>query len=152
MPRRRPGALRAARGTHAGRRSPAWARELPCLDRLSPAASAEAHWTAGSRLHPLGDLLHRYRVFLRSPGSRLRLTYAVCPAPSCAIDDVAAVRDELADAYRALPPGARRALGGVLRFLDAEFRRRTVFDRDAPATDRSGSPRPWWHRRLYEEG
>ncbi|MFJ6479117.1 MULTISPECIES: hypothetical protein [unclassified Streptomyces] len=121
------------------------------MDRLSPAASAEVHRTAGARLHPLGDLLRRYRVFLRSPGPRLRLTYAVCPAPSCAIDDVATVRDELADAYRTLPPVARRALGDVLRPLDAEFRRRTVFDRDAATTDRSGSPRPWWHRRLYED-
>ncbi|MFG2972625.1 hypothetical protein ACGFYY_06425 [Streptomyces sp. NPDC048331] len=151
MPRRRPGALRAARGTHAGRRSPAWARELPALDRLSPAASAEVHWTAGARVHPLGDLLHRYRAFLRSPGPRLRLTRAVCPAPLCALDDIAAVRDELADAYRALPPGARRALGHVLRPLDAEFRRRTVFDRDAATTDRSGSPLPRWHRRLYRD-
>ncbi|MER7821329.1 hypothetical protein ABTX85_01940 [Streptomyces sp. NPDC096097] len=122
------------------------------MDRLSPAASAEAHWTAGARLHPLADLLRRYRAFLRRPGSRLRLTYAGCPAPSCAIDDVAAVRDELADAYRTLPPVARRALGHVLRPLDREFRRRTVLDRDAATTDRSGDPRPWWHRRLYEDG
>ncbi|WKD36304.1 hypothetical protein [Streptomyces xanthophaeus] len=120
------------------------------MDRLSPAASAEVHWTAAGRHHPLADLLRRYRAFLRSPGSRLRLTAAVCPAPLCALDDVAAVRDELADAYRALPPGAGRALGRVLRPLDAEFRRRTVFDRDAPTTYRSGSPRPWWHRRSYE--
>lgn len=149
MPRRRPGALRAVRGTHAGRRPPAWARELPPVDRLSAAASAEAQWTAPGRHHPLGDLLRRYRAFLRSPGSRPRPTRAVCPAPLCALDDVAVVRDELADAYRALPPEARRALGRVLRLLDAELRRRTVFDRDACATDRSGSPRPWWHRRLY---
>ncbi|WP_051774071.1 hypothetical protein [Streptomyces sp. NRRL S-237] len=121
------------------------------MDRLSPAASAEAHWTAGARLHPLGDLLRRYRAFLRSPGSRLRLTYAVCPAPSCAIDDVAEVRDELAEAYRALPPAARRAPGRVLRRLDAEFRRRTAPDPDAPPTDRAGVPRPWWHRRLDED-
>ncbi|MDX3535454.1 hypothetical protein PV721_13950 [Streptomyces sp. MB09-01] len=119
------------------------------MDRLSPAVSAEVQWTATGRHHPIGDLLRRYRAFLRSPGSRLRLTPAVCPAPLCALDDVAVVRDEPADAYRALPPEARRALGRVLRLLDAEFRRRTVFDRDAATTDRSGSPRPWWHRQLY---
>ncbi|MCX4961004.1 hypothetical protein [Streptomyces virginiae] len=96
------------------------------LDRLSPAASAEVHRTAGARLHPLGDLLRRHRVFLRSPGSRLRLTYAVRPAPSCAIDGVAVVRDEPADANRALPPAARHAPGDVLRPLDAEFRRVAV--------------------------
>ncbi|MGW6978897.1 hypothetical protein ACWGE1_05525 [Streptomyces sp. NPDC054932] len=151
MPRRRPGALRAVRGTHAGRRPSAWARELPPVDRLSPSASAEVHWTATGRCYPLGDLLRRYRAFLRTPGPHLRLTAAVCPAPLCELDDVAVVRDELADAYRALPPGARRALGRVLRPLDAEFRRRTAFDRDAATTDRRGRPRPWWHRRLYED-
>ncbi|MFJ7587867.1 hypothetical protein ACIQZO_10850 [Streptomyces sp. NPDC097617] len=150
MPRSRPGALRAARGTHAGRRPPAWAREAPPTDRLSPAACGGVHWTAGARTYPLGDLLRRYRAFLRSPGSRLRLTAAVCPAPYCELDNVAVVRDELADAYRSLPPESRRALGRVLRLLDAEFRRRTAHDRDACATDWSGNPRPWWHRRLYE--
>ncbi|WP_371587263.1 hypothetical protein [Streptomyces virginiae] len=73
MPRSRPGALRAARGTHAHRRASARARELPLSDRLSPAASAEVHRTAGARLHPLGDLPRRYRVFLRRPGPRPRL-------------------------------------------------------------------------------
>ncbi|MFC6986407.1 hypothetical protein [Streptomyces cirratus] len=62
------------------------------------------------------------------------------------------VRDQLADLYRGLPPGARSALGRVLRTLDAEFCRRTLPDPAAVPVgrDRSGRPLPWWHRRLYE--
>ncbi|MFD9336976.1 hypothetical protein ACFWBF_21625 [Streptomyces sp. NPDC060028] len=157
MPRSRPGALRAERGTYEGRRAPAWARELPPLDRLSPAASAEAHWAlAHEGAADLLSLLVAYRAFLDRPGDRLRPVASECPAcPGCARDDVAVVRDELADAYRALPPGARVALGGVLARLDAEFRRRTLPDPDPRAAhwaDWSGNPYAWWHRRLYDDG
>ncbi|MFG2874388.1 hypothetical protein ACGFYU_05145 [Streptomyces sp. NPDC048337] len=142
--------MRAVRDGFDARRPPAWAWELPPLDRLSAAASAGVHWVATRPTYPVEDLLRRYRAFLARPGGRLRLTAAVCPAPGCALDDVAEVRDQLADAYRALPPEARRALGRVLKRLDAEFRRRTLPDPDAPAVDRTGLPRPWWHRRLYQ--
>ncbi|MFD3699197.1 hypothetical protein ACFWUZ_24195 [Streptomyces sp. NPDC058646] len=151
MPRRRPGALRAARGSSTGRRPPAWARDLPRVDRLPPAASAEIHRTVPGSHYLPGELLMRYRRFLRAPGGRLLLTHAVCPAPGCELDDVAVVRSELAAAYRSLPPAARTALGRILRPLDDELRRRTVPDPDAPAAGRDGAPRPWWHRRLYGE-
>ncbi|MFE6843880.1 hypothetical protein [Streptomyces sp. NPDC057686] len=75
--------------------------------------------------------------------------------PGCARDDIAAVRDELADLHHTLPPVARTALGRVLRALDTEFRRRTLPEPDPPAdrwTDRSGRPLRWWHRRIYANG
>lgn len=83
-------------------------------------------------------------------GGHRRVTAAVCPAPGCELDDVTVVRDELAEVYRTLPPGARRALGRILRRLDADLRRRTLHDPDAPATDRRGGPNSWWKRLLYE--
>lgn len=155
MPRRRPGALRAARGTYENRRPPAWARELPPVDRLSPDAAAAAHWAGPGRADEIADLLSRYRNFLSRPGGALLLVASSCPAcPGCARDDVAVVRDELGDLYRALPPAARTALGRVLRDLDARFRRRTLPHPAPPAAgwaDWSGRPRAWWHRRLYED-
>ncbi|MCX5195106.1 hypothetical protein OOK31_14550 [Streptomyces sp. NBC_00249] len=152
MPRRRPGALRAERGTFAGRRAPAWARELPPVDRLSPEASADVHRVRGrGHFYPLEDLLSRYRAFLERPGGRLRLTYALCPAPGCELDDLAVVRDGLAEWCADLPPEARSALARVLVGLDARLRRRTLPDPEAPRTDRAGTPRPWWHRLRYED-
>ncbi|MCY0928097.1 hypothetical protein OTB20_18240 [Streptomyces sp. H27-H1] len=156
MPRRRPGALRAERGTYEDRRPPAWARELPPVDRLSPDAAAAAHWAGPGRADEVADLLGRYRNFLRRSGSPLLLSPSPCPAcPGCALDDVAVVRDELGDLYRALPPLTRTALGRALRELDSRFRRRTLPDPDPPPAgwaDWSGRPRAWWHRRLYEDG
>ncbi|MFF1556539.1 hypothetical protein [Streptomyces sp. NPDC058279] len=153
MPRNRPGALRARRGPFDGRRPPAWTRELPPLDRLSPAASALIHHVLRGRAPDLAVRLALYRAFLDRPGGRLLLVRPTVPAcPGCALDDIAAVRDELADLYRGLTPEARSALGRVLRTLDAEFRRRTLPD-PAPVPvgrDRSGRPLPWWRRRLYE--
>lgn len=123
------------------------------MDRLSPAPSAEVSWALGTRAGEIAGLLRLYRRFLDTPGRRLWLVPSACPAcPGCALDDVAVVRDELADHYRALPPGARRALGRVLRLLDEEFRRRTFPDPAPPAAHRadwSGTPHAWWHRRLY---
>ncbi|MFB6518962.1 hypothetical protein [Streptomyces sp. NPDC056401] len=154
MPRRRPGALRAERGTYDGRHPPAWAWELPPVDRLSPGATAAAHWARPGRGAEIADLLNRYRTFLSGPGSPLLLVPSECPAcPGCARDDVAVVRDDLGDLYRELPPVARAALGRVLRGLDARFRRRTL-PHPVPSAggwvDWSGRPRAWWHRRLYE--
>ncbi|MEV7524327.1 hypothetical protein [Streptomyces sp. NPDC091371] len=154
MPRRRPGALRAARGSFEDRRPPTWAWELPPVDRLSRAASAEVHWARHKSYYGTQELLGSYRAFLDRPGGRLRPTEACCPAPGCELDDVTVVRDELADVYRTLPPVARRALGRILRRLDADFRHRTLPDPD-PLPDHwvdwSGRPRSWWHRRLRAE-
>ncbi|MFF3673005.1 hypothetical protein ACFYYS_03345 [Streptomyces sp. NPDC002120] len=155
MPRRRPGALRAERGTYEDRRPPAWTRPLPPVDRLPPDAAAAAHWGRPGRAAEIAELLGRYRSFLRRPGSRLLLGPSPCPGcPGCARDDIAVVRDELADLQRALPPVARTALGRVLRGLDAQFLRRTLPDPDPPAdrwADWRGRPRAWWHQRLYED-
>ncbi|MFJ6718208.1 MULTISPECIES: hypothetical protein [unclassified Streptomyces] len=123
------------------------------MDRMSPAASALIHHALRGRAPDLAVRLALYRAFLDRPGDRLLLAPSTCPAcPGCALDDIAVVRDELADLYRGLPPEARSALGRVLRTLDAGFRRRTLPD-PAPVAvgrDRSGRPLPWWHRRLYE--
>ncbi|MEU9161971.1 hypothetical protein AB0D29_17075 [Streptomyces sp. NPDC048424] len=155
MPRRRPGALRAERGTYEGRRPPAWTRPLPPVDRLPPAAAAAAHWARPGRADEIADLLSRYRNFLRRPGGTLLLSPSPCPGcPGCARDDIAVVRDALADLQRTLPPVARTALGCLLRDLDAQFLRRTLPDPDPPAgrwADRQGRPRAWWHRRLHED-
>ncbi|WP_143196849.1 hypothetical protein [Streptomyces sp. CB00455] len=152
MPRKRPGALRAERGTHEGRRPPAWARELPPVDRLSAVAGAGVHWTSPQHAEMVPYLLGMYRTFLRTPGDRLRPVPSQCPAcPGCARDDVAVVRDELVELHQSLAPVARLALGRVLRALDEEFRRRTLPAPVPPhSVDRQGRPRAWWHHRLYE--
>ncbi|MCX4631534.1 hypothetical protein [Streptomyces sp. NBC_01443] len=156
MPRRRPGALRAERGTYEDRRPPAWAWQLPSVDRLPAAAAAAVHWAGPGRGDEVADLLTRYRAFLGRPGSPLFPAPSSCPAcPGCARDDIAVVRDELADLHHTLPPVARTALGRVLHGLDAEFRRRTLPEPDPPAdrwTDWRGRPLAWWHRRVYEGG
>ncbi|MFG3000643.1 hypothetical protein [Streptomyces sp. NPDC048340] len=155
MPRRRPGALRAERGTYEDRRPPAWAWGQPLVDRLSPAAAAEVYWALAGRADEVAELLTRYRAFLRRPGVRLLLVPSPCPGcPGCCREDVAVVRDELAELHHALPPAARTELGRVLQGLDTEFLRRTVEDPDPPAdrwTDWLGRPLSWWHRRIYED-
>ncbi|MBT2448264.1 hypothetical protein J7F03_14485 [Streptomyces sp. ISL-43] len=160
MPRSRPGALRAVRNTAGDGRLPAWVRELPRVDRLSARASAEVHaLESATAAHARGlsetrTLLAAYRAFLAQPGSRLRRRKAWCSCPGCEDEDVALVRDKLADRYRALSPRARAELGPVLADLDAEFRRRTEPDPHPPPehrADRSGRPRSWWHRRRFED-
>ncbi|MFE4631745.1 hypothetical protein ACFRJ1_00015 [Streptomyces sp. NPDC056773] len=155
MPRRRPGALRAERGTYEDRRPPAWARALPPVDRLSPEAAAATHWGRPGRGDELAELLSRYRNFLGRPGGTLLLAASPCPGcPCCAHEDVAVVRDELRDLHRELPPAARTALGRVLRSLDEQFDRRTLPDPDPPAdrwADWRGRPLAWWHRRIRED-
>lgn len=155
MPRRRPGAIRAARV----RQPPLWACELPPIDRLSRDASAAVHLAEyGSYSHGIqpgltAQLLSSYRKFLRQPGWKLRLTASECPScPGCRYDDAAVVRDALEDIVGVLPLPARTELRRLLAGLDAEFRR-TVHNPDPSHwTDWSGSPYPWWHRRLYVGG
>ncbi|WP_407840533.1 hypothetical protein ACE1OC_36100 [Streptomyces sp. DSM 116496] len=155
MPRRRPGALRAERGTYEDRRPPAWARALPPVDRLPPEAAAAVHWARPGRAGEIADLLARYRVFLSRPGRHLYLGPSPCAdCPGCSFAGVASVRDELRDHHRLLPPVGRTALTRLLRGLDDEFRRRTIEDPDPPDSgwaDWLGRPLAWWHRRLREE-
>ncbi|MEU2789979.1 hypothetical protein [Streptomyces sp. NPDC007100] len=159
MPRRRPGALRAARRLR-GRRPPSWAYDTGPLDRLSPGTSAAIRYAEhGDHGHDVSpgrteDFLRRYRAFLRRPGAKLWLTASECPAcPGCRYEDVAVVRDALQAVLCVLPPRPRAELRGHLARLDAEFRRRTRPDPDPRHwADWSGEPYPWWHRRLYEGG
>ncbi len=111
-------------------------------------------WLGQERSIDLVELLSRYRQFLARPGRTLLLSHAEVPAcPSCGLDDVAAVRDGIAEIHRTLPPASRAALSAVLRPLDADFRRRTLPD-PAPVhvgLDWRGRPYGWWWRRLYDD-
>ncbi|MEV7596000.1 hypothetical protein AB0O91_01250 [Kitasatospora sp. NPDC089797] len=156
MPRKRPGAIRAARE----RRPPQWARELLPVDRLSRDTSAAIHLIEhgghryGIRPGRTAQLLAGYRTFLRQPGRRLLLVASECPAcPGCQYDDLAVARDTLELLAGSLPTAARAELRRLLAALDAEFRRRTLPDPDPSHwLDWSGDPYPWWHRRLYVGG
>ncbi|PYC69038.1 hypothetical protein C7C46_28390 [Streptomyces tateyamensis] len=153
MPRRRPGAIRAA----LERQPPEWARELPPIDRLSREASAAIHLVEhrhdSSDLQPgrTSQFLAAYRKFLRQPARKLMLTASDCPScPGCRYDDVAVVRDALEHLTGRLPYPARTELRRLLAGLDAEFRRRTLHDPDPSHwLDWSGDPYPWWYRRRY---
>ncbi|MQY10010.1 hypothetical protein SRB5_01140 [Streptomyces sp. RB5] len=79
------------------------------------------------------------------------LTASECPScPGCQYDDIAVVRDALEYLTGLLPPPARTEFRRLLTGLDTQFRRRTLPDPDPSHWhDWSGSPYPWWHRRLY---
>ncbi|MFJ5924586.1 hypothetical protein ACIQF6_18505 [Kitasatospora sp. NPDC092948] len=147
MPRNRPGALRATVASCVPASPPARVRGLSaaaCLDvyRIEREAPSFVLYPGSTAL-----ALRRYRAFLHPFGGRpLYPRESMCPAPRCAIDDVRHARDVLGEALWFLPGRSRAALAGLLRPLDAEYRRRTLPDAFADPT------RPWWHRRLGEDG
>lgn len=156
MPRRRPGALRAARDLEPHRMA-AWVRETPPIDRLSRETSAAVRHAEVT--HPGHHVrsgsaeanLRRYRDFLGRPGEKLRPTRSECPScPGCQYDDIAYVRDALQDVLTILPLPARVEFRRLLDVLDSRFRRRTLPDPWRPRTDWLGEPLPWWHRRIYQ--
>ncbi|MGW3893476.1 hypothetical protein ACWD69_33005 [Micromonospora chokoriensis] len=172
MPRKRPGAIRAAHQA-AGPALRQWTREGgDLIDRLSPAATAAVRAVEHARNSgpPSGgedcydpdpfnehvrpgrtaDFLLEYRKFLRQPGRKLRLEASPCPAcPGCQYLDLALVRDALEAVTRLLPLSARVEMRRLLNRLDSEFRRRTLPD-SSPRNSWSGQPLPWWHRRIYK--
>ncbi|GAA2812022.1 hypothetical protein GCM10010441_40860 [Kitasatospora paracochleata] len=157
MPRRRPGALRAARDLEPHRIA-SWQRDLPPIDRLSRTTSALVRNAEAARpgyhVHPgsVRTNLARYRAFLRLPGEKLRLPTSGClSCPGCQYDDIAYVRDALQDALMLLPLPARTELRRLLDTLDTRFRRRTIPDRWSSRTDWLGESLPWWHRRVYTD-
>ncbi|MGV4980887.1 hypothetical protein ACVB8X_32465 [Streptomyces sp. NRAIS4] len=148
MPRKRPGALRAAQ-------SPRPARALPPLriHGLSPRTSA-----AIALVEALSDdyylypgatdrALRRYRAFLHPPGRRPRYPQdSECGCRGCSFDDVRHARDILEDVVRRLPPAARNELRRRVRALDETYVRRTLPDPFAAA--RQWRSDLWWRRRL----
>jgi hypothetical protein len=147
MPRKRPGALRAAHPK-------LYARVRPYrIDRLSPRTSAAVHraeresdtedvWPAATE-----TALIWCRRFLNQPGRHLYIPYAVCPCPSDSLEDVAEARDMLEHAVALLPAPAHRELRALLTVLDEELWRRTLPD---PFAMRDPGRRHgrWWHHRL----
>lgn len=142
MPRRPPGALRAA-----PRARRAASRPFSQVDGLGRSAQAAVRRVEARRFGPgyLSAALATYEGFLRRPGRVLYLPVSDCPC--C---DVADARDDVEDLLRALPPRARRELGRVVARLDAELERRTLPDPSAAARapDWRHQRRPWWHLRL----
>ncbi|WP_031519136.1 hypothetical protein [Streptomyces sp. NRRL F-5123] len=142
MPRRPPGALRAA--PHARRGA---ARPYSQVRGLGASTQAAVRRVEARRFGPgfLKGALATYEGFLRQPG---RVLYP--PRADCPCCDVLDARDDVQDVLHALPPRARRELGRVVARLDAEFERRTLPDPFAagqPASWRHRR-RPWWHLRL----
>ncbi|MFB6708207.1 hypothetical protein ACFCW6_26245 [Streptomyces sp. NPDC056333] len=149
MPRRRPGALRAAE-----RRTPGWLSEPGRIHRLSLATSA-----AIRRVECESDLyevfpgvtaaaLARCCSFFRLPGRTLYPGLAECPCRGCSLDDVTHARDVLGDILAALGPRPQAELGRRIARIDAQLLRRTLPDPGAP-----GHPwrrEAWWRMRLYD--
>ncbi|MFI0895524.1 hypothetical protein [Streptomyces sp. NPDC020983] len=142
MPRRPPGALRAA-----PRAREAVSRPYSRVEGLGRSAQAAVRRVEAGRFGPgfLSRALATYEGFLRRPGRVLYL-----PVQDCPCCDVAGSRDDVEDILRALPPRARRELQRVVARLDAELERRTLPDpfAAARAPGRRHRRRPWWHRRL----
>ncbi|MGW5355697.1 hypothetical protein ACWERV_34925 [Streptomyces sp. NPDC004031] len=143
MPRRPPGALRAA--PHARR---AGARPYSQVRGLGRSAQAAVRRAEAGRFGPgfLSGALATYEGFLRQPG---RVLYP--PLPDCPCCDILDARDDIEELLHTLPPSARRELGRIVARLDAEFARRTLPDPFAaaqPGGSRRHQRRPWWHLRL----
>ncbi|WLW55594.1 hypothetical protein [Streptomyces sp. YU58] len=154
MPRKRPGALRAASQPFS---QPPRRWDTPPPDRihgLSAATSLAVH-----RYEALSDdyyvfpgviayALRRYRAFLSPPGTRPRYPYVDdCSCRGCSLRDVRHARDVLDAAVRGLPPQARAELGRVVAGLDRSYLARTLPDPLA-GTYRGWRPDGWWYRRL----
>lgn len=155
MPRKRPGALRAA-SEHAPR--PIVEPGDMCrIDRLSLETSAAIHHAEllsddlAVRPGRTASRLRIYREFLDQPGGVLLLAPSECPScPGCEDLDVAVARSGLEAVRRVLPPWARKELTRLLAGLDADFRRRTLPSLPPRTTDRRGDPLPWWRLRAYQ--
>ncbi|MEU3463994.1 hypothetical protein ABZ721_29085 [Streptomyces sp. NPDC006733] len=155
MPRRRPGALRAANPA-----PPVWGPGTARIPGLSERTCAEIEraerehddaWPGlwdGLWEGAVEAALKNYRAFLRRPGRYLDLCFPASPHPGSALVDVANARDILEEALHRLPPAARAELGRLVAGLDAELRRRTL--PDPYAWRRRPWPGAWWRGRLYD--
>lgn len=155
MPRKRPGALRAAQRRLGGDRPRS--RDRPPESRihgLSARTSAAVHrYEAVSTdydvfLGVTAYALRRYRAFVATPGRRPRYPFLDdCGCRACALRDIRHVRDMLDSVLRHLPPRPRAELGRLVAALDVLYLERTLPD---PFVDtrRVWRPGAWWYRRL----
>ncbi|WP_329333637.1 hypothetical protein OG866_10540 [Streptomyces sp. NBC_00663] len=149
MPRRRPGALRAARLPRAAR----WDLPPARIQGLSARTSL-----AIARVEGLPDDYHvylgatdralrRYRQFLQPEGRRPRYPQdAECACRGCSFDDVRHARDVLDETLARLPPRPRAELARLVADLDATYLRRTL--PDPFAAEGQWQSDLWWRRRL----
>ncbi|SNX64603.1 hypothetical protein SAMN06272735_6431 [Streptomyces sp. TLI_55] len=149
MPRRRPGALRAARPSSAPRWDlpPARIHGLSTRTSLSIARveglPADYYLYSGAT----DRALRRYRQFLQPAGRRPRYPQdAECSCRGCSFDDVRHARDVLAEVLTRLPPRPRAELARAVGDLDATYLRRTLPDPFAAQRQWQGDL--WWRRRL----
>ncbi|MEU1472005.1 hypothetical protein ABZ434_27745 [Streptomyces sp. NPDC005761] len=149
MPRKRPGALRAAPD-----RTPVWLCEPGRISSLSLATSAAirrveyAHEDYEVYPGVTSAALLRYRLFLARPGRILWPSLARCSCPGCSLDDVTHVRDALAEVLALLPARPRAELSRLVTRLDRRLLRRTL-----PSPHSASDPwrsRAWWRMRLYD--
>ncbi|MEU1350082.1 hypothetical protein ABZ438_29515 [Streptomyces sp. NPDC005786] len=149
MPRKRPGALRAAPD-----RTPVWLCEPGRISSLSLATSAAIRRVEYEsdlyEVHPGATqvALYRYRRFLARPGRTLYPSLAQCSCRGCALDDVTHVRDVLAEVLVLLPGRPRAELARLVTRLDRRLLRRTL-----PCPHAAAHPwrsRAWWRMRLYD--
>lgn len=149
MPRKRPGALRAAPD-----RTPVWLCEPGRISSLSLATSAAIRRVEYAHewyeIHPGATeiALLRYRRFLDRPGRVLYPCLAQCSCRGCSLDDVTHVRDALAEVLALLPGRPRTELSRLVTRLDRRLLRRTL---PCPyAATHPWRSQAWWRMRLYD--
>ncbi|MGW0708008.1 hypothetical protein ACWD4G_18985 [Streptomyces sp. NPDC002643] len=153
MPRRRQGALRAARRLQ--HRPVRW--DTPAPDRIHGLSARTSlaihHYEALSTDYDVFPgatraALRRWEAFARSPGRRPRYPFLDdCGCRGCALLDVRHSRDVLDTVLRSLPPRARAELRRRIEPLDAAYLDRTLPD-PFVAVRRWWRPHVWWYRRL----
>lgn len=149
MPRKRPGALRAAPD-----RTPVWLCEPGRIDTLSLATSAAVRRVEYAHewyeMYPgvTSVALLRYRLFLARPGRLLYPSLALCTCRGCSLDDVTHARDALAEVLDLLPARPRAELSRLVTRLDRRMLRRTLHSPHAES--HPWRSRAWWRMRLYD--
>ncbi|GAA3476722.1 hypothetical protein [Streptomyces yanii] len=149
MPRKQPGALRAAQ-----QRTPGRLFQPGMIHWLSLSVDAAIrrveHESDGYTVFPgaTAAALRRCHSFFGLPGRTLYPGLADCPCRGCPLDDVTLARDVLDDVLALLPPRAQAEPGRLVALIDRELFRRTLPDPRAP-----GHPwlrEAWWRMRSYE--
>ncbi|MFI9150498.1 hypothetical protein [Streptomyces sp. NPDC053367] len=90
----------------------------------------------------VADALRRIEWAFEQPGTYLAASEV--DSPGLEVEDA---RDDLAEAMRRLPPGARRDLGRLIDRIDDEFERRTL-PNPAPMSRRLVGC--WWWSRIRD--